>query len=799
MKDYFYLAGNIGGQTIVTIFTIAVVLLFIAFLVVFLVLDYKNTKVSELRKKLYNSTEKHEKYEVNTVYSDKSKNYSGTEILPIPTKEPSEEYNYEFVGWDKNYFNESGDTIAKPIYLKRLNKFVVNFYLDDKTTLLKTVEVEYGKSADATDLMPEKPETDEFSFEFDGWSKDISSVKEDESVYAVFKATPKKCNYKFVDSDGTVLFEETAVYGTPIVYNVTPVSKDKSMVFSHFENYTQGQKLEENEIFTAVYKPISDESNADNGNVEIKTENSLASDTNQVAENLETPAQDAFSENDKEMKDENQKEDDLSDKTIETLDENSQNLNDDVENSQIEQFSQNENLQKPVFENEKDSYFRKNYNSNFTFFDTDSLNNDEVVEEFGAGKPDYLARLDANNEKSQQKSNSQSKNVEDRHETGKEKLFNMNFAHGSSQKNSFESNSAGYVASFSNASANLNVDGHSKQDNVQRQENKSKTQVNRFGGGLVSSISFNEVSGAGQVKENSKTPPNNESLKATESRPNTVKKVKDGVTIEINTNVLKDQKQEPVETAKTGLSGFEKLRNNNNSQKVVRSNSLINHGSEKTQNVEKEHLTSAQNRNFNNGTRLNNFSSLYSDDENLTNKATGANSVSSSNKIQKRKGTFAIFTGEELGQEKEKPEVQANFGANATMRKNYFTDTKIGTNSFKKDNYETKTHGVENPNNYFEAVNHTNDKKITEKNSNTHDALQKFQNNVENQGENENLKESDDNGSPLPRISVSGAKKRTEQARQASLSSNQNLDIPKEKSDEDLLFGTILINHRKKK
>ena len=49
---------------------------------------------------------------VKTVYSDKARNYSGTEFLPIPTKAPTNQYTYEFVGWDKNGVDEKGNMVV---------------------------------------------------------------------------------------------------------------------------------------------------------------------------------------------------------------------------------------------------------------------------------------------------------------------------------------------------------------------------------------------------------------------------------------------------------------------------------------------------------------------------------------------------------------------------------------------------------------------------------------------------------------------------------------------------------------
>ena len=58
---------------------------------------------------------------VKTVYSDKTLNYSGTEFLPIPTKAPTNQYSYEFVGWDKNGIDENGNIVYEWVQKKDEN------------------------------------------------------------------------------------------------------------------------------------------------------------------------------------------------------------------------------------------------------------------------------------------------------------------------------------------------------------------------------------------------------------------------------------------------------------------------------------------------------------------------------------------------------------------------------------------------------------------------------------------------------------------------------------------------------
>lgn len=192
---------------------------------------------------------------VKTVYSDKGKNFSGTEQLPIPKKKGEKEYTYEFMGWNKNFVSEDGKTIAKPVFIKRVNTCRVNFYDEDKTTLLKSGVVEYGAGLDLSDLHPSKPETKEFSYEFVGWDKDTTKFYKNENIYAVYKAIPKKFTYTFYDADGkSIVSQMTAIYGTPILLPEEPEAEDKSQIFAYWKGYEDGMLLVKDESFTPVFK-----------------------------------------------------------------------------------------------------------------------------------------------------------------------------------------------------------------------------------------------------------------------------------------------------------------------------------------------------------------------------------------------------------------------------------------------------------------------------------------------------------------------------------------------------------------
>ena len=193
---------------------------------------------------------------VKTVYSDKSMNYSGTEFLPIPTKAPTDQYTYEFVGWDKNGVDERGNIVVRAIYLQKVVKCFINVYDDDKTTLLGTFEADYGSGVNLSDLKPTKADSKEFSYKFVGWDKDTSAFYKNENVYAVYQALPKKFEYKFILDDGTVVSEGVAIYGTPIYAPSAPAktADDQMFEFAGWKNYKEGMVLTRNQVFVAEYK-----------------------------------------------------------------------------------------------------------------------------------------------------------------------------------------------------------------------------------------------------------------------------------------------------------------------------------------------------------------------------------------------------------------------------------------------------------------------------------------------------------------------------------------------------------------
>lgn len=200
--------------------------------------------------------------EVKSVYSDKSLNYSGTEFLPIPTKAPTNQYTYEFVGWDKNGVDENGNIVVRAIFLQKVTVCKISVFDADKSTLLGSYNVEYGSGINLSELKPHKNDSKEFSYEFVGWDKNLDAFYNDEKVYAVYNAIPKKYSYKFYEDDGkTVVSEGTALYGTPIVAPTAPKKEptEKGLYeFVGWRGYEPNILLTKDMSFIAsfVFKPF---------------------------------------------------------------------------------------------------------------------------------------------------------------------------------------------------------------------------------------------------------------------------------------------------------------------------------------------------------------------------------------------------------------------------------------------------------------------------------------------------------------------------------------------------------------
>lgn len=112
-------------------------------------------------------------------------------------------FGYTFLGWDKGLKNITEDTTISALWEKDIYTVIFKDGYTDK--ILDTQEVGYAESATA----PTQPTRD--GYEFIGWSKDFSSVREDMVVEGVWDVEKHQVifNHGYIDADIDVQYVET--------------------------------------------------------------------------------------------------------------------------------------------------------------------------------------------------------------------------------------------------------------------------------------------------------------------------------------------------------------------------------------------------------------------------------------------------------------------------------------------------------------------------------------------------------------------------------------------------------------
>lgn len=81
---------------------------------------------------------------------------------------------------------EASSSLQEDVY------YHVTFLNDDEETVLYEVDVKEGEEAVYQGETPTKEEDDEFTYEFEGWSIDLTNIQSDVTAIAKYKATGKE-------------------------------------------------------------------------------------------------------------------------------------------------------------------------------------------------------------------------------------------------------------------------------------------------------------------------------------------------------------------------------------------------------------------------------------------------------------------------------------------------------------------------------------------------------------------------------------------------------------------------------
>ncbi|MBE6130668.1 MAG: hypothetical protein E7183_03025 [Erysipelotrichaceae bacterium] len=190
------------------------------------------------------------KFEDGTVFETLVVEKETSVNLNTPTKD-----GYTFKGWyegdilvdGKNGFDKDTTLICKFNINSYTYKFIVDGVIIKEETAVYNSNIVYPEN-------PVKESTQQYSYLFKEWDNTAIVLLKDEVFNAVFESTTNQYTYKFVDTDGTVLKETTADYGTEIVAPNDPLKEGNAEFSYTFAGWDKDVTiLTEDVTFTATY------------------------------------------------------------------------------------------------------------------------------------------------------------------------------------------------------------------------------------------------------------------------------------------------------------------------------------------------------------------------------------------------------------------------------------------------------------------------------------------------------------------------------------------------------------------
>ena len=151
-----------------------------------------------------------------------------------PIKPSSDSQDFSFNGW--YYGNElwdfANDVVVSDMvlvahYQSSTIQCVINFYNEDKTTLIETKTVDIGSNVSINDPVKQSTATEEYTFSkwlnlSDDSLANFENVRTSFDVYAVYESSPKTYQVTFYDSDKTTVLDLQRVASGASITTITP-------------------------------------------------------------------------------------------------------------------------------------------------------------------------------------------------------------------------------------------------------------------------------------------------------------------------------------------------------------------------------------------------------------------------------------------------------------------------------------------------------------------------------------------------------------------------------------------------
>ncbi|MBR3416078.1 MAG: InlB B-repeat-containing protein, partial [Clostridia bacterium] len=156
----------------------------------------------------------------------------------VPTKDATAQYTYGFLGWNTDpdetttlpsLSDVTSDVTYYAVFGSTVNEYTITWKNDDGT-VIDTTTVAYGSTPTHADA--EKEATAQYTYTFEGWDPEITSVTGDAAYTAQFSSTVNEYTITWNDDEGNLIDTTTVEYG------VVPTHADPSKPATAEYTYT---------------------------------------------------------------------------------------------------------------------------------------------------------------------------------------------------------------------------------------------------------------------------------------------------------------------------------------------------------------------------------------------------------------------------------------------------------------------------------------------------------------------------------------------------------------------------------
>ncbi|MCR4874790.1 MAG: InlB B-repeat-containing protein, partial [Clostridia bacterium] len=153
----------------------------------------------------------------------------------LPQMEDDAQYTYGTPYWSPAIGTVTGDQIYVYTFPKTVNTYTITWVDEDGTTILETDEdVEYGETPTYNGETPTKASTAQYTYAFNGWTPEVSSVTGAQTYKAVYSETIRTYKITWKLDNGNVLETDNNVpYGATPTYDGETPTKESTAQYSY--------------------------------------------------------------------------------------------------------------------------------------------------------------------------------------------------------------------------------------------------------------------------------------------------------------------------------------------------------------------------------------------------------------------------------------------------------------------------------------------------------------------------------------------------------------------------------------